>query len=552
MSDQPEINSTTDGSPFHAGEIALQESLGVRRIEAVGRRVIRPFMPDQHRQFFCAQPFLIAAARDAAGRPWATVLEGDVGHITSPTEKSLHISGKLAPGDALSGALTGGADLGLIGIELASRRRNRVNGRIAQSDGDGLHFAVDQSFGNCPQHIHARGYHLLPKATPDPVSRTQELSADQQARIHAADTFFIASGFREPGEHASYGMDASHRGGPAGFVRATSITQLRYPDYPGNNYFNTMGNLLRDGRAGLLFIDFATGGMLQISGRATVDATAAQLAQYPGAQRVVTIDVEAVVDLPSALRLRWDTKGDAIRDLRLVEKRPESADSKSFVFEPRDQGVLPVFKPGQHLPVEVTVPGRSDKIRRTYSLTNLPGQNRYQITVKRDPLGVVSRYLHDRFEVGDRVEGLRPSGAMILPATQPPLMLISAGIGITPMMGLVQAALVEAPRRTLWFLHGARDAHHHPFAFDLDQLRRRHPLLVTYTCYSKADMSDRRALKHDHDGRLTPDALSQFTLPHDTEFFICGPDIFMADWQDGLMQRGVDDARIHTESFGAG
>ncbi len=551
MSDLPQIESNTDGSPFHDGEIALQESLGVRRIEAVGRRVIRPFLPDQHRQFFCEQPFLIAAARDADGLPWATVLEGDVGHVTSPTDKSLRISGKPVPGDALSDALTAGADLGLIGIELASRRRNRVNGKIVRSRGEALHFAVDQSFGNCPQHIHARDYHLLPKATPGPVSRTNVLNADQQARIQAADTFFIASGFRGNGDHPSFGMDASHRGGPAGFVRILSGRQLQYPDYPGNNYFNTMGNLLRDGRAGLLFIDFANGGLLQISGRATIDATAQQLSHFPGAQRVVTIDVEAVVDLPSALRLRWDAQGDAIRDLRLIEKRPESVDSKSFVFEPRDRGALPEFEAGQHLPIDVAIPERPDKIRRTYSLTNLPGQNRYQITVKRDPLGLVSRYLHDAFEVGDRVQGLRPSGAMTLPHSQPPLMMISAGIGITPMMGLVQAALKEAPQRAIWFLHGARDAHHHPFAFELDQLRRRHPALVTYTCYSKADVSDRRALKHDHDGHLTLDALSYFSLPANIEFFVCGPDAFMADWQDGLVQRGMNGAKIHTESFGA-
>lgn len=546
----PNPQNHTDASPFHPGEVAMQEQLGVRRIEQIGRRAIRAYMPEQHRQFFTEQPFVIAAARDEQGRPWVTVLEGDVGVIASPTDQALTIATQTVPGDALSAALTVGADLGLIGIELATRRRNRVNGRIAQADSAGLTFAVDQSFGNCPQHIRARAYRQLDQATPGPVSRSSHLSGRQQNRIAAADTFFIASGFRGDGDNAAYGMDASHRGGTPGFVQIIAPDRLQFPDYPGNNFYNTMGNILRDERAGLLFIDFANGSLLQITGRATVDASAEDLAKFPGAKRLVTLDIEAVVDLPSALRLRWETEGDAIRELRLIEKRTESVDSTSFVFEARDRGMLPAFEAGQYLPIEVAVAGSTEKIRRTYSLTNAPGQNRYQITVKREPLGGMSRYLHDQFNVGDIVAGLRPAGELTLPSSRPPLVMISAGIGITPMVALVKAALAEIPSRQIWFLHGARDAHHHPFAFDLDQLRRQHPLLITFICYSQADTGDQRALAHDHDGRLTPDILSRFSLPSEVEFFICGPDAFTMDWVDALVAQGVDDTKLHSESFG--
>ncbi|MQQ08352.1 ferredoxin [Epibacterium sp. SM1979] len=536
-------------SPFHAGEISMQEQLGVRRIEAVGRRAIRPFMPDQHRNFFMNQPFMVAAARDSDGRPWATILEGDVGFVTSSDDKSLTLNTQTVAGDALSGALNPGDDLGLIGIELATRRRNRVNGQITAATDGGLQFAVRQSFGNCPQHIHARTYHLLDQATPGPVSRSTALTADQQRWITGADTFFIATGFRGAGTHAGYGMDASHRGGAPGFVEVVSPHQLRFPDYPGNNYYNTLGNILNDKRAGLLFLDFASGSLLQISGRAAVDATPSELEHFPGARRLVTVDIEQIVELPSALRLRWQADGDAIRELRLVEKRPESADVKSFVFEARDRGVVPEFRAGQYLPVEVSLPGVPEKLRRSYSLTNLPGENLYRITVKRDPRGIVSRYLHDFLEVGDFLSAFRPAGDFALPGPDTPIMLISAGIGITPMISLLQAALKDNPSRKISFLHGARDALHHPFAHELNRLERRFPALSTVTCYSRPDPSiaDPAAKV----GRLTPQLLSTLALDPDTTVFVCGPDGFTMDWVDGLTKFGVPSAQIQTESFGA-
>ena len=125
---------TTNESPFHSGEHEVQERLGVQDIEQWAREVVRNYLPEQHRTFHTALPFLIVAARDPQGRPWATLLTGPEGFITSPAAQSLNINAKPVGGDALENAFVPGADIGILGIEFATRRRNRVNGRISKVD----------------------------------------------------------------------------------------------------------------------------------------------------------------------------------------------------------------------------------------------------------------------------------------------------------------------------------------------------------------------------------------------------------------------------------
>ena len=142
--------------PFHEGEQRVHERLGVRGIEDWARKVVRPYLPEQHRAFHTSLPFLVAAARDARGRPWATLLAGRDGFVTSPDPRTLRIDARPVRGDALEGALGEGADLGLLGIEFGTRRRNRLNGRVARDGSGVLLCAVEQTFGNCPQYIRER------------------------------------------------------------------------------------------------------------------------------------------------------------------------------------------------------------------------------------------------------------------------------------------------------------------------------------------------------------------------------------------------------------
>lgn len=539
----------SDPSPFHEGEQRVQARLGVRDIEPWARKGVRSFLPAQHRDFHTALPFLVAAARDARGRPWATLLSGREGFVRSPDPTTLEIDAVPVRGDALEGALVPGADLGLLGIELSTRRRNRVNGRVGAA-GEALVFRVEQSFGNCPQYIREREWSRVegePAGTP---RRAARLDAAWRAWIGAADTFFIASGHRGAGESPTFGMDASHRGGAPGFVCVESDTRLVFPDYAGNNHFNTLGNLVLDPRAGLLFVDFETGGLLQLTGRTEIVWDGPEVERIPGARRLVRFDMEEGVELPAALPLRWSETRETVRGLRLVEKIRESEDVTSFVFEARDGAPLAPFEAGQHLPIEIDIPGREAPVRRTYSLSNAPGGDRYRISVKREPLGLVSRHLHDRVQVGAVLSAREPAGDFVLGCSRCPVALVSAGVGLTPLLSMLHHLVGVDGGQRIWWLHGARDGAHHPFAAEVRELALRHPNLHARTLYSRPRPDDVPGVDYDAVGRLEAGWIADLVATPDAHYHLCGPTGFMAAVQGGLEARGIPPGRIHVESFG--
>ena len=182
-------------SPFHRGESEIQERLGVReQIEPWARKVVRAYLPEQHRAFYEQLPYLIVAARDQCGRPWATLVTGDPGFAISPNPETLTINARCVAGNALESGFADGADVGILGIELHTRRRNRVNGRVAQHPQSGFSLNVEQAFGNCPQYIHARGWSQNPTQASTPRRRVyRSFTAPFAAIINSADTFFIAT-----------------------------------------------------------------------------------------------------------------------------------------------------------------------------------------------------------------------------------------------------------------------------------------------------------------------------------------------------------------------
>ncbi|MCB4454612.1 FAD-binding oxidoreductase [Leisingera sp. McT4-56] len=537
-------------SPFHAGEQAVQERLGVRDIEDWARQVVRGYLPEQHREFHTAQPFLVTAARDRAGRPWATLLDGPEGFVTSPDPHRMVLASEPHPGDALSGAFVPGADIGILGIELETRRRNRVNGCIGQGAAGAITVNVAQSFGNCPQYIRERRWRRAPANQPGKTKRCASLTEAQRVWIDTADTFFIASGYRSEGGNPAFGMDASHRGGDRGFVRTLDGGSLRFPDYAGNNHFNTVGNLVLDPRVGLLFVEFETGSLLQVTGEASIEWDPADLADYPGARRLITVRVHEAVETRNAIALRWDADAESVRSLRLSEKIRESADVTSFVFEARDGGPLDQFEAGQHLPIEVALPDAPAPARRTYSLSGAPADARYRISVKREPKGLVSRYLHDHAEPGTIIESRRPAGIFTLRCSTCPVVLIGAGVGITPMISLLHAIAAEDVGRPVWFIHAVRDGRHHPFAGEVRNLATAHPNIHTHFAYSRPRNQDKRGTHYDSEGRLTPEVIGALVDRADAQYFLCGPPAFMAGLERGLGQLGVSAEQIHVESFG--
>jgi uncharacterized protein len=301
-------------SPFHAGERALQERARVReRLEQVGRRVIRDYMPEQHREFFPRLPFLIAGSLDARGRPWASMLVGRPGFVTSPDRRTLEIRARPLPGDPAAANFSAGGPLGLLGIELETRRRNRANGTLGRAEGGGLVLHVEESFGNCPRYIQARdAAFVADPATAAPAGPARPegpaLSAAAAALVASADTFFIATSAPTARRRDGASLDVSHRGGRPGFVRVASEggrTVLTAPDFAGNLYFNTLGNLLLDPRAGLLFVDFAAGSLLSLTGAAEIVHDGPELAAFAGAERLLRFRVAEGVALASAVPLRW-------------------------------------------------------------------------------------------------------------------------------------------------------------------------------------------------------------------------------------------------------
>lgn len=248
-------------SPFHPGEQQIQGRLGMRdKLEDIGRRMIRDHMPEQHREFFALLPWLLVGSRDADGQPQASVLWGTPGFATSPQPQRLRIDTLPEADDPLAANLRAGTGLGLLGIELPTRRRNRMNGRVeALSDG-GFAVAVQQSFGNCPKYIQVRSWQAATRQ-PGQLEQGEGLDPRWLPLVEGSDTLFIASG-------NGADMDISHRGGPRGFVRLARDGRLWLPDYSGNFMFNTLGNLLLEPRCALLWIDFASGDLLHLEARA--------------------------------------------------------------------------------------------------------------------------------------------------------------------------------------------------------------------------------------------------------------------------------------------
>jgi uncharacterized protein len=252
---------------FHDGELSVQRRAGVEAEAAPLAPMLEP--TEVHRgvaAFLAERTFAVIAARDHAGRLWASPLTGPAGFLSAPSPTTLQAKVVIPASDPLHG-LSPRQEVGMIAIEFATRRRVRVNGTLAAADAGQLTVEVEQAYGNCPQYIQQR---LLARdsapneAGSPPPRRGTALEAPDVALISAADTFFLGTA------HPERGTDVSHRGGPPGFVRVDG-NRLWWPDYPGNNMFNSFGNLAVDPEAALLFIDFKTGAVLHLSGTADVD-----------------------------------------------------------------------------------------------------------------------------------------------------------------------------------------------------------------------------------------------------------------------------------------
>ncbi|MEB6592054.1 MULTISPECIES: pyridoxamine 5'-phosphate oxidase family protein [Pseudomonas] len=556
-------------SPWHAGEKALQEKVGVaQRMEAFGHKVIRDYMPDQHRIFYQQLPFMVAACVDDQGRPWATLLEGPEGFVSSPDPHQLTIDTTLPADDPATPGLTAGQAVGLLGLELHTRRRNRINGQIRQAAGGQLQVAVEQSFGNCPQYIQQRDYIRVDEPAQGRFDAST-LDSNAISLIQAADTFFVASYVEHDDGQRS--VDASHRGGRPGFVKVEG-NRLTIPDYAGNLHFNTLGNLLVNPQAGLLFIDFSNGHVLQLHGHAEVLLDSPDIQAFDGAERLWTLEVEQVVWRPAAVSLRWAFKEYAPTSLmtgtwdeaeaRLQQRRQqrqwqawrvlrveqESRDIRSFYLEPPADSAV-AFAPGQHVPVQIQPDGETALIR-TYSLSSAPSDGYLRISVKAQ--GPASRHLHEHVVAGDVLNVRQPMGSFTLDQQSTrPLVLIGAGVGITPLLAMLREQLSKGLARRIHLFHGARSLADLPFRQELASLRHQAAgLLRVHRALSQPEDHAVAGRDYEFAGRLGIEQVKATLALDDYDFYLCGPGSFTQDLYEGLRGVHVPDARIHAEAFG--
>jgi predicted pyridoxine 5'-phosphate oxidase superfamily flavin-nucleotide-binding protein len=249
---------------FHEGELAVQRRAGVEGQAArLAPMADRSELGAGAAMFVGSATFAALTARDRTGRLWTSPLVGPAGFLAAASPTTLRIEAALHPDDPLHG-LSDDQSVGLIVMDFAKRRRLRINGAFATAGDGGFEVDVTQVYGNCPQYIHPRQPALdEPADGARLIHRSGSLRPDDVDQVRAANTFFLGT------SHPDFGSDASHRGGPAGFVRAKDDL-LAWPDFPGNNLFNSLGNIVVDPVAALLFIDFATGRTLQLSGSAAV------------------------------------------------------------------------------------------------------------------------------------------------------------------------------------------------------------------------------------------------------------------------------------------
>jgi len=299
----------TPVSPWHAGEIALQRHVGVdAQMARVGAAIFRPVMLAQQQAFFAQLPFIVIGAVDPDGMPWATLRAGMPGFLGSPDPTQLTARFARDAADPTERGMEEGDQVGLLGIDLATRRRSRLNGRLQRRDEQGMSIAVGQSFGNCPQYIHRRALTFVRESSLlSCVPALVSTALDDVARrmIAAAGTFFVASYADRP--DAGRQVDVSHRGGPAGFVHIAPDGSLTVPDYSGNLFFNTLGNFVVNPRAGLVFVDLASGDVLQISGKVDIILGGPEVDATEGAERLWRVFPEKIVLRRDALPLRATT-----------------------------------------------------------------------------------------------------------------------------------------------------------------------------------------------------------------------------------------------------
>ncbi|MFT5014320.1 MAG: ferredoxin-NADP reductase [Dinoroseobacter sp.] len=576
-------SETAIRSPFHVGEQTVQLRAGVRdQAEAIGLRTIRPFMPEQHQAFYQSLPYLLVGHVDKEGQPWASWLSQRASITDSPVmdvqdDRSFDLAlNAIHPGDPLRGSLKGETAVGLLGIDLSNRRRNRMSAVLnikPSNDGGRVSASVRQAFGNCPQYIQTRQVQTRPNwSMNDSTTESfSNFSLEDRSWIEQSDAFFVASYFEDGTTGPETGADVSHRGGQPGFVRVDDELTLTIPDFSGNNHFNTFGNIHSTGKAGLLFVDFDSGDLLMLTGTAEILWDSEEQKHFEGAERLWRFSLKQGVRLKKALGIEflfqkfspnsllsgtWEKAASA----RAAEQQrqqwlPYRVDSitdeggsvKSFELVP-PAGFEPKFEAGQFLTINVEIAGQAHV--RTYTVSSAPSDKRLRLSIKRD--GAVSIYLHNQLMANMTIKARPPSGGFVLNHDKPAV-FVAAGIGITPMMSMIREGFFRSIKyrveQPMVLFYQVRDETQLVFQDELKELQSLmgESLRVVKVFSGESALTNVEA---DHQGYLNRLILRTELALDDYQFYLCGPAGFMQGAYNEIRALGVVDTSISAEAFG--
>jgi ferredoxin-NADP reductase/MOSC domain-containing protein YiiM len=246
------------------------------------------------------------------------------------------------------------------------------------------------------------------------------------------------------------------------------------------------------------------------------------------------------------------TAAPGFRPLKIARMELESSSVTSLVLEPADGQALTVPLPGQFVVLRLRPKPDASPILRSYSLSAMPDANQYRVAIKKEPNGIASTYVSTQLHAGDVVDVSAPRGAFTLRPGDLPVVLLSAGVGVTPVMAMLHMLVAQASARQVWWIYGARNRLDHPFAQEARDLLAKLPHARSHIQYSRPDAADKPGSDFDAIGHLTTAVLEKLSVPRESDFYMCGPPAFLESFNSGLRAWGVADDRIHTEVFGSG
>ena len=535
---------------YHEGELAVQQRANETAMARMNGGAVGKTIPPGALRFIEQQPMAVIGSIDPDGRVWASALFGQPGFVRARDDRTVEIDlsqPRSAKDDPLWSNLGGNSNVGLLVIELGSRRRLRVNGRARKVSAERAIIDVERAYPNCPKYIQRRDW-KIPAAEAQfnaiPGTQGKELNEAQKALIAGADTFFVASA------HPDHGVDTSHRGGHPGFVQLVNERQLRIPDFAGNSMFNTLGNFVSYPYAGLVFIDFERGRLLQLTGRPEIlwDLDDPK-GEAGGTRRYWQFEISGWRETTLPFRLDWElldyspfipeqrreTPVSSSLSLRVERIQCETARIKSFRLCATGGGLLPEFEPGAHIQVKVQLPDGSDA-ERHYSLLSDPNNREfYEIAVLAEPGGRGgSLYLHEQIKEGDVIESRTPNNEFSMAGSAKHSVLIAGGIGITPVLSMLHSLV--AGGRSFEMHYSARTDSELAFRDRIGKIA--------------GDNVHFYASRDPRGQRLDPGRLLSNPRPG-VHVYVCGPRRMISAVREMAAALGWPSAQIHFESFGA-